>query len=78
MSETTLADLIPDPRNAREHNPRNIGMIVDSLHQVGAARSIVIDENNVILAGNGVVEAAPDAEASRGDSPIRGAVCGRG
>lgn len=61
MSEYTLADLKPDPRNARKHNPRNVGMIVDSLHQVGAARSIVIDEDNVILAGNGVIEAAAEA-----------------
>lgn len=36
-------------------------MVVDALHQVGAARSIVIDEQNVILAGNGVVEAAAEA-----------------
>ena len=33
-------------------------MIQESLQQVGAARSIVIDENGVILAGNGTVEAA--------------------
>ena len=61
MTKHTLADLKPDPRNARKHNPRNVGMIVDSLHQVGAARSIVIDEDNVILAGNGVVDAAAAA-----------------
>jgi DNA modification methylase len=36
-------------------------MIVDALKQVGAARSIVIDEDDVILAGNGVIAAAPDA-----------------
>jgi phage/plasmid-associated DNA primase len=36
-------------------------MVVDALHQVGAARSIVIDEENVILAGNGVTEAAAEA-----------------
>jgi DNA modification methylase len=36
-------------------------MVVDSLHQVGAGRSIVIDENDVILAGNGVIEAAAEA-----------------
>lgn len=56
-----LGDLKPDPRNARKHSPRNIGAIADSLHKVGAARSIVIDENNVILAGNGMVEAAGQA-----------------
>ena len=53
-----IRDLIPDPQNARKHNSRNIGMVAESLQEVGAARSIVIDENNVVLAGNGVVEAA--------------------
>jgi hypothetical protein len=57
-SVTTLEDLVPDPRNARRHGPRNVGMITDSLHAVGAARSIVIDEDNVILAGNATVDAA--------------------
>ena len=40
-------------------------MIVDSLHEVGAARSIVIDEDDVILAGNGTVEAAGEAGIER-------------
>lgn len=56
-----IKDLLPDPANRRRHNPRNIGMVVDALQQVGAARSIVIDEANVILAGNGVTEAAAEA-----------------
>jgi DNA modification methylase len=54
----SIGDLVPDPENARLHNERNIGQIVRSLQEVGAARSIVIDENNQILAGNGVVDAA--------------------
>lgn len=65
MDSTTIADLTPDPRNARQHNPRNIGMIVNALQQVGAARSIVVDEDNVILAGNGVIEAAAEAGIER-------------
>jgi hypothetical protein len=56
-----IKDLVPDPANRRAHNPRNIGMVVDALHAVGAARSIVIDETNTILAGNGVTEAAAEA-----------------
>lgn len=56
-----IKDLVADPSNRRAHNPRNIGMVVDALHEVGAARSIVIDEDNVILAGNGVTEAAAEA-----------------
>lgn len=55
---TSIADLTPDPQNARKHNPRNIGVIADSLQELGTARSIVVDEDGVILAGNGVVEAA--------------------
>lgn len=58
---THIGDLTPDPANARRHNPRNIGSIVNSLHAVGAARSIVIDENNAVLAGNGLLEAAAEA-----------------
>jgi hypothetical protein len=55
---THISELIPDKKNARRHPQRNMGMIMQSLQEVGAARSIVIDENNEILAGNGVVEAA--------------------
>jgi hypothetical protein len=58
---THLKDLVPDPANRRAHNPRNLGMVVEALQSVGAARSIVIDEDNVILAGNGVSEAAAEA-----------------
>lgn len=58
---THIRDLIPDPRNARLHNPRNVGLISDSLREVGAARSIVIDDLNTVLAGNGVLEAASEA-----------------
>lgn len=55
---THIGQLIPDPQNARSHNERNIKQIVDSLQEVGAARSIVLDEDNIVLAGNGVIEAA--------------------
>lgn len=53
-----ISQLVHDKRNPRKHNERNLKVIVNSLHDVGFARSIVIDENNEILAGNGVTEAA--------------------
>lgn len=62
---THIKDLKPDQRNARKHNARNIGMIEDALNEVGAARSIVIDEDGNILAGNGTVEAAAQAGIER-------------
>lgn len=48
----SLKDLRQDPQNARRHTERNLAMIGASLDQVGAGRSIVIDETATILAGN--------------------------
>ena len=45
--------------------PRNVGMIATSLQRVGAARSIVIDEDNEVMAGNATVEAAGQAGIER-------------
>lgn len=64
-SVTTLGDLTPDPKNARRHTPRNVGMIESAMREVGAARSIVIDENGVVLAGNATVEGAAAAGIER-------------
>ena len=58
---THIKDLVPDPKNRRKHTPRNVGMIVDALNKVGAGRSIVIDENNEVLAGNATIDAAGEA-----------------
>ena len=57
-TDTRLDALQPDPRNARSHSDENLALIADSLREVGAARSIVIDEHDVVLAGNATVEAA--------------------
>lgn len=61
----TIGDLTPDPRNARKHGERNISTLEKSLESFGAARSIVVDENGRILAGNGVVEAAANVGIER-------------
>ena len=60
-----LRQFTPDPRNARKHNRRNVGLIVDALEEVGAGRSIVIDEKNVVLAGNATLQAARKAGITR-------------
>jgi len=62
---THIRELVRDPANRRLHNERNLQMVVDSLRDVGAARSIVIDESNTVLAGNGVTEAAAEAGITR-------------
>jgi len=57
----TLGDLRQDPKNARKHSARGFGMLVDTIQEVGAARSGVCDEDGVILAGNLTWEAMAEA-----------------
>lgn len=55
-----LRDLKDDPNNAREHTARNIGLIAESLQQTGAGRSVVVDEDLMLLGGHGVKEACAE------------------
>ena len=54
----TISDLKFDHKNARKRTDSSARLIQESLQRYGAARSIVIDEENRILAGNGTIEAA--------------------
>lgn len=47
-----------DKRNYRKHNQRNKELIKKSLEECGAGRSIVIDNEGEIIAGNGIYEQA--------------------
>lgn len=47
-----------DPKNAREHNEENKALINKSLTELGAGRSILLDNENIVIAGNGVYEQA--------------------
>lgn len=47
-----------DKRNYRKHNDKNKSPIRKSLEECGAGRSIVIDNNGEIIAGNGIYEQA--------------------
>ena len=47
-----------DKRNYRKHNDKNKNLIKKSLLECGAGRSIVIDNDNEIIAGNGIYEQA--------------------
>ena len=54
----TISDLKYDHKNARKRTDSSAKLIQESLQRYGAARSIVIDEDNRILAGNGTIEGA--------------------
>jgi hypothetical protein len=51
-------DVCPDPKNANKGTPRGQQMIEDSLRQFGAGRSILVDRDGVIVAGNKTAETA--------------------
>lgn len=47
-----------DPKNYRVHNDRNKRVIRKSLEDCGAGRSVLMDNDNILIAGNGVYEQA--------------------
>ena len=53
-----IADLTFDPGNARKHSATNLDAIAGSLEKFGQRKPIVVTAENVIVAGNGTVEAA--------------------
>ncbi len=58
MADIALKDLVFDPHNANLGTPRGRGMLEKSLQKYGAGRSILIDKNNKIIAGNKTAEVA--------------------
>lgn len=53
-----VADLQPDPRNARLHSKKQIRQIARSIKSFGFNVPVLIDSSNKILCGHGRVEAA--------------------
>lgn len=60
MTIKTLADLQPDSRNANRGTQRGRGLVETSLQKYGAGRSVLVDRNGVLIAGNKTTEAAAD------------------
>ena len=58
MLERKLRDLLPDAKNANRGTERGSQMIENSLRHYGAGRSILIDKNGRIIAGNKTAEHA--------------------
>ena len=55
---TDISDLKFDDKNFNKHTAKGMGLLEKSLQQFGAGRSILLDKDNNIIAGNGIVEAA--------------------
>lgn len=49
--------LKPDPRNANIHSEYGMGLLENSIRELGYGRSVVISDDGVLIAGNATVEA---------------------
>lgn len=47
-----------DDKNFNKHTEFGMSLLEKSLQEFGAGRSVLIDKNNRIIAGNGIIEAA--------------------
>lgn len=59
MSQLKLKDIKFDRRNYRVHSQKNKDLIKRSIEEAGLGRSIVIDAENEIIGGNGLVSQLP-------------------
>lgn len=58
IREGSLSELIPDDKNMNRHTPYGMSLIEKSIRENGLGRSILVDKDNRIIGGNGVVETA--------------------
>lgn len=57
--ETVPIDSIQlDPANVRRHPTRNVDAIKGSLARFGQQRPLIVDHRNIVIAGNGTLQAA--------------------
>lgn len=55
-----LKDIKFDSKNYRKHSDENKALIKKSINETGLGRSVVIDSENELIAGNGVVSQLPE------------------
>lgn len=54
-----VADLVLDPRNARDHDERSVSAIAASLREFGIRKPVIVRrDTRVVIAGNGSIQAA--------------------
>ena len=60
VKRVKIDTLTLDPDNVREHDPRNITSIRESLERFGQRKNVVVDADGKVIAGNGTVVAAQE------------------
>ena len=63
--ETNVEVLIPDNKNFNKHTEYGMHILEESIRKFGLGRSILIDKNNRIIAGTGVVETASQIDLDK-------------
>lgn len=58
IEQVAVSDLRPNPRNARVHSSKQLHQIKASIEEFGFNNPVLIDKDNLIIAGHGRVEAA--------------------
>ena len=58
MKLVQVSEIIPYPRNAREHSTSQISQIVASIREFGFTNPLLLDEQNTLIAGHGRLAAA--------------------
>lgn len=58
IKKAKISDLKFDDKNANVHTEKGMRILEKSLSKLGAGRSVLLDKNNNIIAGNGVIETA--------------------
>lgn len=56
-----ISDITPDPDNANRGTERGRYMVAKSIETVGTGRSVLVDKDGMVIAGNKTLEAAEDA-----------------
>lgn len=58
IEKIAVTELSFDPSNARKHSEKNIEAIKGSLRKFEQQKPIVVSKDNIVLAGNGTLQAA--------------------
>lgn len=61
IKRANVRDYLPAEINPNKSNPRGVPAIVNSLHQFGAGRSIIVDRDGEAIGGSHTLQAAIDA-----------------
>lgn len=56
--KANIKELIPDSKNFNKHSEYGMSLLEKSVGKFGMGRSILLDKNNRIIAGNGITETA--------------------